>query len=83
LTRGRVDAVFTLWAPAAWRTTAGLRIGEPLIRLQATYPSTFRTQCVGYTAYELPGGKAISVVYVSDGKVWGFGLLRPGRSVCV
>ena len=80
----RVAAVFTLWAPAAWRTSLGLRIGEPLIRLLATYPGTFHTPCAGYDAYVLVASKAQSVIYVSDGKVWGFGLLRAGRlSVCV
>lgn len=81
--RGRAVAIFTLWAPAAWRTSLGLRIGEPLIRVEATYPGTIRTPCAGYDAYVLLGSKAQSVIYVSDGKVWGFGLLRAGRSVCV
>ena len=83
LANGRVVAIFTLWAPAAWRTADGLRIGEPLIRLQATYPGTLRTQCAGYAAYQLLGEKAVSVVYVSDDQVWGFALLRAGRSVCI
>jgi hypothetical protein len=84
LERGRVSAVFTLWAPPAWSTTQGLRIGEPLIRLEATYPGGLRMQCAGYTAYRLPGaGGAVSVVYVLDGEVWGFGLVRAGRSLCV
>jgi hypothetical protein len=83
LTRGRVDAIFTLWAPAAWRTSLGLRIGEPLIRVAATYPASIHTTCGGYDAYALLGSKAQSVVYVLDGNVWGFGLLQPGRSVCV
>lgn len=83
LERGRVVAVFTLWAPPAWSTAQGLRIGEPLIRLEATYPGGLRTRCAGYTAYRLPGAGAASVVYVLDGQVWGFALVRAGRSVCV
>ena len=83
LVRGRVVAIFTLWAPAAWRTSLGLRIGEPLIRVETTYPGTIRTACAGYAAFVLLGSKAQSAIYVSDGKVWGFGLLRAGRSVCV
>jgi hypothetical protein len=83
LVHGRVAAIFTLWAPAAWRTSLGLRIGEPLIRVEATYPGTIHTPCSGYDAYEIVGRRAQSVIYVSDGKVWGFGLLRPGRSVCI
>ena len=83
LARGRVDAIFTLWAPAAWHTSLGLRIGEPLIRLAATYPATLQTKCAGYDAYTIVGRSAQSAIYVSDDKVWGFGLVRPGRSVCV
>jgi hypothetical protein len=83
LVRGRVVAIFTLWAPAAWRTSLGLRIGEPLIRVEATYPGTLHTPCSGYDAYVLLGSRARSVIYVADGKVWGFGLLRSSRSVCV
>jgi len=83
LQRGRVAAIFTLWAPAAWRTSLGLRIGEPVIRVVATYPGSIHTSCKGYDAYTLLASRAQSVIYVSDGKVWGFGLLRAGRSVCV
>ena len=83
LVRGRVDAVFTLWAPAAWRTSLGLRIGEPLVRVEATYPGAIRTPCEGYDAYKVLGARAQSVIYVSDGNVWGFSLLRAGRSVCI
>ena len=83
LARGKVVAVFTLWAPAAWHTSLGLQIGEPLIRVLATYPGTIRTRCTGYDAYLLVTSTAQSAIYVSDGKVWGFGLLLPGRSVCI
>jgi hypothetical protein len=83
LVRGKVVSVFTLWAPAAWHTSVGLRIGEPLIRVLATYPDTIRTPCAGYDAYVLLAARAQSAIYVSDGKVWGFGLLRTGRSACV
>ena len=83
LVRGRVDAIFTLWAPAAWHTSLGVRIGEPLIRVEATYPGTLRTPCAGYDAYTIVGRSAQSAIYVSNDEVWGFGLIRPGRSVCV
>ena len=83
LIRGRAVAIFTLWAPAAWRTSLGLRIGEPLIRVEATYPGAIHRPCAGYDAYVLLASRAQSVIYVSDGRVWGFGLLRSGRPVCV
>ena len=75
--------VFTLWAPPGWRTKEGLRIDEPLLRLEATYRPLRRTACRGYDAYVLPGSGARSVVYVLDDRVWGFALLRRGRPVCI
>jgi hypothetical protein len=83
LVKGRVVAVFTLWAPPGWRTTKGLVIGEPDVRVEATYPEALHTACPGYDAYVLPGRQAKSVVYVADGAVWGFALLRPDHGVCL
>jgi hypothetical protein len=82
LVGGRVAAVFTLWAPPGWRTAQGLRIGEPLVRLEATYPTALAMPCKSYDAWVLPGGHAKSVVYVADGTVWGFALLSPRHRVC-
>jgi hypothetical protein len=78
-----VVAVFTLWAPPGWRTSAGLRIGEPALRLQATYRPLRRTRCRGYDAYALPGSGTRSVVYVVDGEVWGFALLERDHAICL
>jgi hypothetical protein len=83
LRRGRVVAVFTLWAPGGWRTAQGLAIGEPEIRLRSTYAPLQRTACRGYEAFALPGSGPRSVVYVVDGEVWGFGLLARGHAVCL
>jgi hypothetical protein len=82
LDRGRVTAVFTLWAPAAWRTAEGLRIGEPSTRVEATYGPTPRARCSGYRALTIDAAAAQTVVYVVGGEVWGFGLLRRGAPVC-
>ena len=83
LRRGRVVAVFTLWAPVGWRTAQGLAIGEPELRLRSTYAPLQRTACRGYDAFALPGSGPRSVVYVVEGDVWGFGLLARGHSVCL
>ncbi len=83
LRRGRVVAIFTLWAPAGWRTAQGLAIGEPELRLRSTYAPLRRTACRGYEAFTLPGSGRRSVVYVVDGDVWGFGLLAGGHTVCL
>jgi hypothetical protein len=83
LRAGTVVAVFTLWAPAGWRTAQGLRIDEPLLRLEATYRPLRRVRCAGYEAFILPGSGSRSVVYVVDERVWGFALLGGGHPVCL
>ena len=77
---GRVAAVFTLWGPRAWRTTRGVRIGDGVASVTATYGPMRRTACRGYYALTLdsrPGGTA---VYVVGDEVWGFGLLDAHRA---
>lgn len=83
LRAGRVVAVFTLWAPLGWRTAQGLRIDEPLLRLEATYRPLRRVRCAGYEAFLLPGSGPRSVVYVVDERVWGFALLGESHPVCL
>jgi hypothetical protein len=80
---GKVVAVFTLWAPAGWRTAQGLQVDEPLLRLEATYRPLRRVRCAGYEAFLLPGSGPRSVVYVLDERVWGFALLGQGQPVCL
>jgi hypothetical protein len=83
LRRGRVVAVFTLWAPPAWHTDRGVYIGEPERRVRAAHGAVRRVACDGYDALVLRRAEvALSVVYAVDGKVWGFGLLGRGAQVC-
>lgn len=79
---GRVQVVFTVWAPASWSTTKGLTIGDPAIRVAGLLGALPRTQCPGYSAVVLRARRAWSIVYVFDGEVWGFGLQRPDLPVC-
>jgi hypothetical protein len=79
---GRVVAVFTLWAPAGWRTARGLRIGEPVARATATYGSLPLLECGGYRAIELPGRGTRTVVAIVDDAVWGFALIAAGELAC-
>ncbi len=80
---GRVVAqAFTLWQPEGWRDDAGLSLGvaeSELTRLRGSLP---RRECSGYTALVLRGQRADSVFYLDGGKLWGFGLTRPGSSPC-
>lgn len=82
LRSGRVAAVFTLWAPAAWHTREGLRIGEAVARVAATYATARRVACGGYGALRLPSPAAQTLVYTFEGEVWGFGLVRRDLPAC-
>ena len=81
--KGRAVALFTMWSPPGWRTTRGLRIGDPEFRIEAVYGSLFRVGCGRYSALTLPGRGVTTSFYVVDGQVWGFGLTRGGHAtVC-
>src|SRR5262245_48979703 len=82
LRRGRVSAVFTLWAPGAWETRNGLRIGDSEAQATAFFGPLPRTACRGYAALTLRSHRAVTAVYLVDGDVWGFGLLDRAAPVC-
>lgn len=73
-TRGRVSATYTLWKPPGWRDPRGVAIGSP----EARIGEGIRVTCSGYDAVV----RGTSVYYVVGGSVWGFGLVRRGRSPC-
>ena len=79
--RGRVVAIFTLWAPPGWRTTRGLRIGDEASRA-ATLHRGLRINCGTYYALTQDSPRSVTTIYVHDEKVWGFGLSRPREPVC-
>jgi hypothetical protein len=80
--RGRVAAVFTLWQPSRWRERGGLRIGEDLRRLRARFKPLRRTACEGYQTLAYRTFGAVTDFYVVGGRIWGFGLRRPGVPPC-
>jgi hypothetical protein len=80
--RGRVEAIFTLWAPRGWRTTKGLTIGDDVSRVTSLYGSLARTDCTGYYALVLPRRGGVNALYVVNEKVFGFGLLDFSVPVC-
>jgi hypothetical protein len=80
--RGRVVAIFTLWAPTGWRTSRGLRIGDEASRVAALHRDLVRVNCGTYYALTLNGRRAVTSIYVHDERVWGFGLSRPREPVC-
>jgi hypothetical protein len=82
LRSGRVVAVFTLWKPPGWRTSDGLVLGEPEARITETYDALTRTECGGYAALTMRTARTITAFYVYEGRLWGFGLIRPDALVC-
>jgi hypothetical protein len=80
--RGRVVALFTIWAPKGWRTDRGLKIGDDALRATTLYRGLVRITCGTYYALTLNRASAVTSVYVHDEKVWGFGLSRPREPVC-
>ena len=81
--RGRVDAVFTLWAPDNWKTTKGLYIGDNVDRVPGLYGTLARADCPGnYYALTIPTPGGVNALYVVNEKIFGFGLLGFKASVC-
>jgi hypothetical protein len=80
--RGRAVALFTLWAPAGWRTTRGLLVNDNEARVTELYGALPRASCPGYEAIVLHARRATTAIYVRLGTVWGFGLMRPSERVC-
>ena len=80
--RGRVSAVFTLWAPKGWRSTKGLRIDEPEASVTDLYGALPRTECGTYSALLQRRRGVRTAFYVVSGRVWGFAILSPGAVAC-
>ncbi len=78
----RVVALFTLWSPPNWRTSKGLRMGAEAPRISELYGGLKLLSCGFYSAYRILGRGATTAIYVLGGKVWGFGISRPGVRLC-
>jgi hypothetical protein len=81
--RGRVVHAFTLWQPEGWVTPEGLELAAPAGEIGATYGELDERDCAGYSALVRDERDAQSVFYAYEEEVWGFGLVRPGRSPCL
>lgn len=80
--RGAAAALFTLWSPPGWRTPKGLAIGDPAAKITELYGPMPLEQCIGYSSLLLRRGATLTAFYVVDAKLYGFGLMRYGRSPC-
>jgi len=78
LTNGRVSGVFTLWKPDGWTVRGKIGLGAVEGEVTSTFGAVVPVACSGYTA--LVSGT--SVYLIVDAKLWGFGLVRRGRSPC-
>jgi hypothetical protein len=79
---GAAEAFFTTWSPPSWRTSRGLAIGDPALRVGAIYGVLPRVECGTYAALVLRRGRTDTQFYVYQDKVWGFGLSRAGAPPC-
>jgi hypothetical protein len=82
LERGRVVGIFTVYSPGGWRTSRGLAVGDSGSRVRSLYGQVGRVKCRGYDALVLRRRSTVTVFYVLDDRVWGFGLFRPGVPLC-
>ena len=82
LTQGRVSAVYTLWQPAGWHAANGLRLGVLEAQLTSKTQPLVEVVCSGYDARVADTGRARSVYYVAERRLWGFGLLRAHANPC-
>ena len=81
--QGRVSAVTTLWSPPGWKTRDGrLRLGVSSALVNARYGALVTIGCGSYSTLILTRGSVTTSFYVYNGKLWGFGLQRPGASPC-
>ena len=80
--RGLVGAVFTLGAPAGWRTSEGLALGDAVARVHELYGAVSWRECVGYVALTMRRGGVVTSIYTTGESVYGFALTRTGETVC-
>ena len=80
--RGRVSALWTIWEAEGWHTNRGLTVGDAEAEISTAYGILTTSHCSGYDAQMIPTKRVVTSFYVVDGKVWGFGLTRPGARVC-
>ena len=80
--RGHVVEVYTVWSPAGWRTTKGLRIGDAESRATTLYGPLLRVHCGSYDALVANDRGVQSAIYLYGDKVWGFGLSSAAAPIC-
>jgi hypothetical protein len=82
LMSGRVSAVYTLWQPAGWHASRGLRLGAFEAQVTSLAGPVATVTCPGYGALVHDHARARDVYYVSGDRLWGFGLLDRRADPC-
>ena len=80
--RGRVSGLYTLWRPAGWHGPHGLGFGATPLVVHRRVGTTRTLSCPGYDALVHDAFGARTAYYLFNGRLWGFGLFRPGTSPC-
>jgi hypothetical protein len=78
---GKVDAVWTLWAPVGWHA-GSLTIGAAQEEVTHHFPATLSVPCGAYTALTLTQRTVTTAFYIYNGSLWGFGLNRSTQTAC-
>jgi hypothetical protein len=78
----RVSAVYTLWEPAGWRSTDGLRLGASPLAVHRHVGFIQTIACPGYDALVDDSRKTRTAYYLYNGILWGFGLFRTADTPC-
>ncbi len=78
----RVSGVYTLWQPAGWHATNGLRLGATPLEVHRRAGRLHTITCAGYDALvaDRPGSRTAYFLY--NGSLWGFGLFPAHWSPC-
>lgn len=83
LRHGRVVATYTLWQPEGWHTPGGLRFGAYVAQVDTLGGGPLLpVSCSGYSALVLDRGLTRTVYYLSNGRLWAFGLFNRGADPC-
>jgi hypothetical protein len=81
-TRGRVSGLYTLWQPAGWHSGNKLGFGSSALVVHNVTGASHTVTCTGYDALVRDSPHARTAYYLVKGRLWGFGLFRPGASPC-
>jgi hypothetical protein len=82
LVHGRVVAIYTLWQPPGWQTPRGLRLGAYEAQVSSLAGPLLPVSCSGYRVLVADRGLARTAYYLSDGRLWAFGLFGRGADPC-